>query len=100
MRCTVTVSMSAAALLSVAAPAHAARVVVRIAPPPVMVEPIPVPPIHGDYLWRPGYWSWTGAHYAWVPGVYVTAPRTRAAWIPGHWVAAREGWVWVSGRWR
>jgi len=100
MRCKVMVSMSAGALLSVVAPAHAARVVVRVAPPPLIVEPVPAPPRRGYYMWRPGYWSWTGARYVWIPGLYVAAPRVGAVWVPGHWVASGRGWVWVGGRWR
>ena len=100
MRCKVMVSMSAAALLSVVAPAHAARVVVRVAPPPLIVEPIPAPSPRGYYTWRPGYWSWAGARYVWMPGLYVAAPRVGAVWVPGRWVAGGRGWVWVGGRWR
>lgn len=25
-------------------------------------------------VWTPGYWSWDGARYVWVPGRYVVAP--------------------------
>jgi len=100
MRCRATVLISAVALLSVGAPVYAARVVVRVAPPPLIVEPIPAPPVHGFYMWRPGYWSWNGARYDWIPGVYVAAPGPGAVWMPGHWVAGGRGWVWVGGRWR
>lgn len=100
MRCRSVTAMSVVALLSFAAPVYAARVVVRVAPPPLIVEPIPAPPVHGYYVWRAGYWDWTGARYVWVPGAYLAAPYTRATWVPGHWVAGRGGWVWVGGRWR
>lgn len=98
MRRRATVLMAAVALVSAAAPVYAQRVVV--APPAPLVEVVPAPPIAGYYVWRPGYWSWNGIRYAWIPGVYATPPRPRAIWVPGHWVARRRGWVWVGGYWR
>ena len=100
MRSKLTVLMAATTLVSVTTPAYAARVVVGVAPPAPLVEVVPVRPVVGYQVWRPGYWSWTGARYVWVPGVYVTPPRPRAAWVPGRWVAGRRGWVWVGGHWR
>ena len=38
-----------------------------------------------DYLWTPGYWSWTPAGYYWVPGVWCAAPYQGALWTPGYW---------------
>jgi hypothetical protein len=98
MRYQSAVLFSALALASLAAaPAFAGRVVVRVAPPVAIAEPVPAPPI---YVWRPGYWSWDGTRYVWIAGAYLRPPRPRATWVPGHWVAARGGWVWVGGRWR
>jgi hypothetical protein len=48
-------------------------VVVGVATPTPVVEPVPAPPGPG-YVWQPGYWSWNGVQYVWVPGAYV-APR-------------------------
>lgn len=91
---------AAAALMLPAAPALARMaVVVGIAPPAPVVEPVPGPSAPG-YVWRSGYWQWTGVRYVWVPGVYVLAPRPGLVWAPGHWVARRGGWVWVGGYWR
>lgn len=99
-RSKLTVLMAATALASVAAPAYAARVVVRVAPPLPLVEAVPVVPVAASGVWRFGYWSWSGGRYVWIPGVYVTPPRPGAAWVPGRWVAGRRGWVWVGGYWR
>lgn len=100
MRSKLTALMTAAALVSVAAPVSAAGVVVGVAPPAPLVEVVPALPVGGYRVWQPGYWSWSGARYVWVPGVYVAPPRPRAAWVPGRWVAGRRGWVWVGGHWR
>jgi hypothetical protein len=58
-----------AALLILAPVAGSARigVVVGLAPPVPVVEPVPPPPAPG-YVWQPGYWSWNGVQYVWVPG--------------------------------
>jgi WXXGXW repeat (2 copies) len=74
--------LCAAAL--VLAPAHpsVARVgvVVGFAPPAPVVEVVPPPPAPG-YVWQPGYWSWNGVQYVWVPGAYVVAPFVHAVWV-------------------
>ena len=100
MRCRLTLLLSGLALVATAAPpVYAARVIVRVAPPIPRADVVPIRPVAG-YVWRPGYWSWNGARYVWLPGVYVAPPRPRAAWVPGRWVAERRGWVWVDGHWR
>ena len=46
-------------------------------PPPLQVEVMPKPPVTTTPLiWRPGYWEWTGAAYAWVPGAYFPVKAT------------------------
>ena len=60
----------------VAAPSFA-QVVVRVAPPPVIVEH-PGPPPRAGYIWTPGYHRWDGARYVWVPGRYAYPPRPQA----------------------
>lgn len=90
--------LTAAAMALSAAPSQAA-VIVRVGPPVARFERVPVAPAPG-YVWRAGYWRWTGARYVWVGGAYLAAPYPRAAWIPGHWVGGPRGWVWIDGRWR
>jgi YXWGXW repeat-containing protein len=71
------------ALLTLAAVPSFARagVVVGFAPPAPVVEVVPTPPAPG-YVWQPGYWSWNGVEYVWVPGAYVVAPYVHAVWVP------------------
>jgi type IV secretory pathway VirB2 component (pilin) len=110
MRCKFTVFLSAMALAASAAPALAARVVVAVRPPVARVV-VPVRPpvtrvavvptsVVAGYVWRPGYWSWTGTRYVWVAGVYVASPYPGASWVPGRWVPGTSGWVWLDGHWR
>jgi hypothetical protein len=80
----------AVALGSVSIPA-AARVdlFVNIAPPPPVVEVVPVPRV--GFVWVPGFWDWRHGGHHWVAGHYV---RHR----PGY-VYERERWVQHGGRW-
>ncbi|HMD19565.1 MAG TPA: hypothetical protein VKH40_04560 [Alloacidobacterium sp.] len=88
--------MLACALVS--APSFA-QVVVRVAPPPVVVEH-PGPPPHEGYVWTGGYHRWDGNRYVWVPGRYVVAPHPHAEWVPAHWAERHGSWVFVEGHWR
>jgi hypothetical protein len=61
--------LCAAALTLAPVPGFArVGVVVGLAPPAPVVEVAPAPPAPG-YVWQPGYWSWNGFQYVWVPGV-------------------------------
>lgn len=72
---------------------------VSLTPPAPVVETVPPPPAPGT-VWTPGYWSWNGAKYVWVPGQYVVAPFPDAIWIGGRWVPRGGHWTWVDGHWR
>ena len=92
--------LCAAVLMLAAVPGFAqVGVVVGLAPPAPLVEPVPAPPAPG-YVWQPGYWSWNGVQYVWVPGVYVAPPYAGAVWVSGRWVRDGRGWLWVAGHWR
>jgi len=90
-----------AALLFASPASWSARVgfSVALTPPAAVVETIPPPPAPGN-VWTPGYWSWNGTEYVWVPGQYAVPPFPGAVWIGGRWVARGHGWTWVDGRWR
>lgn len=89
-------SLLAIGLMPVSAPA---QVVVRVAPPRVVVERR-IPPPGPRYVWVAGYHRWNGVRYVWVPGRYVLPPRLAAVWVPAHWVPRRDGWVFIAGYWR
>jgi hypothetical protein len=91
---------SALLLMLWASPAGAARVYISVAPPPIVVETVPVAP-GPNHVWIAGYHRWDGHAYVWVKGRYVVAPHAHAVWVAGHWVHhSSHGWYWVDGRWR
>jgi hypothetical protein len=76
------------------------RVYVHVAPPPPLVETMLVAPGPG-LVWIPGYYTWNGAGYAWVPGRWLPPPRPHAVWVPGRWVHDKKlGWFFIEGHWR
>lgn len=75
-------------------------VVVNSAPPPLPVyeqPPLPGP----DYVWTPGYWSWSDddEDYYWVPGTWVEPPRPGLLWTPGYWGWAGGSYLFHHGYW-
>jgi hypothetical protein len=79
--------------------AAAADIVIRIAPPRLVMQKRDRPPGPG-YQWVQGYQNWDGRAYQWVPGRWEQPPRPRARWVSHRWVHQRGGWVLVQGRWR
>jgi len=90
-----------ACVLSFTACVHSGGVAVyvRTPPPPPIGEPVLVAPGPG-YYWIPGYQSWNGARYVWIPGHWESVPMGRRVWIQGHWAHNHHGWYWVPGHWR
>ncbi|MGA8530891.1 MAG: hypothetical protein WB622_14340, partial [Acidobacteriaceae bacterium] len=68
--------IATAALLSLP-PLFAQQVVVRVGPPPVVIEH-PGPRPHPGWAWVGGYHRWDGARYVWVPGRWAQPPRPHA----------------------
>lgn len=69
-------------------------------PPPAPRAEI-IPPSPGPQMvWEPGYWSFNGGSWLWIPGHYEARPQPAAQWIPGHWMQQSDGaWVWIAGFW-
>ncbi len=88
----------ALALALGAGTAHA-QIVVRIGPPPVVVEH-PGPPPGAGFVWVGGYHRWDGGRYVWVPGHYDRPPHPGAHWRPGRWEHRHDGYRWHEGRWK
>lgn len=90
-----------AVFLSIAllAPSAFSQVVIRVAPPPPVVEhPGPVP--HRGYVWVSGHYRWNGRRYVWVPGHYMRPPRPGAVWVPDRYERRGNGYVYIRGYWR
>lgn len=75
------------------------QVVIRIGPPPVIVEH-PGPPPERGFIWIGGYHRWDGERYVWVPGHYERPPRPGMRWVAHRYVRRGGGWVFVEGHWR
>jgi hypothetical protein len=73
------------------------EVAVSQAPPPPLVEVVPVAPGPG-YLWVGGRWGWVGTRWVWRPGRHVVV-RPGYQFRPGHWQARPHGWVYVRPHW-
>jgi hypothetical protein len=69
-----------------------------VAPPPLPEEDQPPLP-QDDYLWTPGYWSWRGQRYFWIPGAWVRPPQVGVLWTPGYWSSAGTFFVFHPGHW-
>jgi hypothetical protein len=93
------IMMAGALALALGSGAAHAQVVVRIGPPPVVVER-PGPRPGAGFVWVPGYHRWDGGRYVWVPGRYEHPPHPHARWVAGRWVHRHDGYVWREGRWR
>jgi|SRR5579862_5173987 len=76
-----------------------AEVVVKLAPPKVVVEKRGPAPGAG-YVWIAGYQNWDGNRYVWVPGRWEKPPHEGARWEPHKWVKRKDGWALQEGRWR
>lgn len=82
-----------------AAPALAARVYVKVAPPAPIAEVRVVAPGAG-YVWVGGFHRWDGKAYVWTPGRWALPPRAGVVWVGGHWKKHAHGWYWVDGHWK
>jgi len=72
------------------------EIIIREAPPPMRVEPVPGP--RQGYAWDQGHWRWQHGGYVWVPGHWQPM-RYNGRWQPGHWEAHGPNWYWIEGRW-
>jgi opacity protein-like surface antigen len=79
--------------------AQAAEVVVRVAPPRVVVETRGSAPSH-QHVWIGGYHRWDGNAYVWEKGRWEAPPRAGAHWVAPRWNHRHDGYVFVEGRWR
>jgi hypothetical protein len=83
-----------------AAPGGGAGVAVYAdeAPPPLPEYDQPPIPAEGD-IWTPGYWSWNGYEYFWVPGTWVEPPQRGLLWTPGYWAFVNGVYAFHRGYW-
>ncbi|WP_233581241.1 hypothetical protein [Acidipila sp. EB88] len=79
--------------------ASQAQVVVRVAPPPPIVEHYGPPPRPG-YVWVGGFHRWDGGRYVWTPGHYALPPHPGAVWVRDGYYPHGGGYRYRHGYWR
>jgi len=78
---------------------QATEIVVKTAPPKLIVEKRGVPPSE-RHVWIAGYHRWDGNAYVWESGRREVPPREHAVWVAPRWEHRHDGYVFVEGRWR
>ena len=68
---------------------------VRVAPPPLRYERVPLRP---GYVWAPGYWRWNGHRHVWVGGQYLRL-RPGYVYVAPRWHRHGPGWRFDDGHW-
>jgi hypothetical protein len=73
-------------------------VIVREAPPPIIVELRPAPPsvLH---IWIDGYWNWNG-RYVWERGRWSVPPHEHAVWVAPRYESHEQGYRYAPGHWQ
>ena len=90
-------ALVAASAWTVVPAANAVEIIVREAPPPMRVEPMPAP--RPGYTWGAGHWDWNGSHYIWAPGTWVSERPgyvyNAPTWVQreDHWERREENWA-------
>jgi len=74
-------------------------VIVREAPPPIIVERRPPLPGQG-YIWIEGYWNWNGHKYDWQRGRWAVPPHARSVWVAPRYEKHEKGYRYMPGQWR
>lgn len=74
-------------------------VIVREAPPAVIVERRPSPP-SGEYIWIDGYWHWSGHQYIWRGGNWARPPHEHYIWVAPRYERHEQGYRYMPGQWR
>jgi hypothetical protein len=79
--------------------AMAAEIVVKIAPPKIVVEKRGPPP-SPRHVWISGYHNWDGQKYVWTAGRWEVPPQGHSKWVAHRWVHKNGGYVMVEGHWQ
>jgi hypothetical protein len=69
---------------------------VGVAPPPQIVEAVPVH--HRGVIWIPGFWNWNGQGYVWLPGHHERERRGYRYIVPA-WQMVGDAWTFQPGYW-
>ena len=91
--------MSISAILTLATPSFAQiHLDIHIGPPAPRHEVIVESPYAGA-TWVPGYYSFDGGAYVWVPGRWERPPRENAYWVEPRYERHGDHYDYFAGRW-
>ena len=88
----------AAVMATAGALDYASAIIVRTPTPRHRATVMGRPPRRG-MVWNPGFYSWRGGQFTWMPGRWVVPPRPGAVWVAPRWRRTRGGYTFVAGRW-
>ncbi|MEO6278831.1 hypothetical protein [Roseateles sp.] len=72
-------------------------VLVDVAPPPMLVEAPPAPPMP-EAVWVGGYWGWQG-QWVWCAGRWLPPPQPGYHWTQPYYEHRDSAVVYVAGHW-
>ena len=77
----------------------AGTTIVTEAPPALQSEVVLAQPAP-NYVWVPGYWTWSGQQqYQWTSGHWAVPPNPGAAWVAPRWEQQGNGYKFTEGYW-
>jgi len=69
------------------------------APPALQTEVVLAQP-YPNYVWVPGYWSWSSRQqYQWTTGHWTMPPNSSAVWVAPRWEQQGNGYKFTEGYW-
>jgi hypothetical protein len=75
-----------------------AYMVVRQAPPPIIIEARPSAP-SSAHIWIEGSWNWDNQRYIWLGGRYAVPPEPDVVWVAARYESSSDGVRYTAGRW-
>jgi hypothetical protein len=85
-------------IVTTATPVAGATIVTE-APPALQSEVVLAQP-YPNYVWVPGYWTWSGQQqYQWTSGRWAMPPNPGAVWVAPRWEQQGSGYKFTEGYW-
>ena len=68
-------------------------------PAPTTAEVVTASPAP-NALWIPGYWTYDGRAYSWLPGHWELPPANARSCVTAHWDQQGERYYWIPSYWQ
>jgi hypothetical protein len=79
-------------------PSPMSNMVAPVAPPVSYADAPRYAAPGSDYVWGPGYWSWSGGNYVWIAGDWMRG-RPGYVYVGPRWARGMRGWEFNPGGW-